>query len=672
MSAHGLPQLSANAEYLTIRDCFELGHVGKVLLGEKSSVHVSVEQYKYFVWLDSSAKGPLLPSNTLQGDHAPAWHTLLTSRITATTKLVGANIVCEPIREDLMPHVEATVMATDTVGLQVLQKAKCFDCYATWHEAKMKGELAASAAVLDAGYNLDCFNPPNQGVNWRDKSAWPCAKTVRQHPQQAANSALASHVEQFRSQGGEGFEAQQSEEYDEATEEAAQLEEGIQTAQRVSDSLLEAGFVKPLQHEDPNADQEQTARIGGRLVESGFGRLQFEDAMEHSRKNAQEGIMDADSNEAAEEIFADDGFRQMNSADRQIAAESAESLDHTHADQTHAAGDAPSDIAQAKRSAEDAHTAALTHAARSHMTELKDEITSANSKTTGFGDGKPTVHAGRTSAAEADRSMDSEHFSKAHVSESEEGSFSKICAGLESEPAPRPGSHFEIAATGLAGEVAELDQAQGVDIAFYGDSITELWKYGLPETGGRSNVFWDNFGAYTSAILAVAGDQTSNLWWRMLHGETFEQHPPQMSVVLVGINDLVIAASCGASFVADAADGIAQRILSMVLHLQHANPDSTVLMVGILPCAAETSPGPEGLFAWPNGLTAGISRVNAALEDFASQHHLVHYVDCTDEMLLQGQISDSVLPDGLHPNAEGMARLASCLSPTILRYVKPR
>jgi len=99
MSAHGLPQLSANAEYLTIRDCFELGHVGKVLLGGKSSVHVSVEQYKYFVWLDSSAKGPLLPTNTLQGDHAPAWHTLLTSRITAMTKLVGANIVCEPIRE---------------------------------------------------------------------------------------------------------------------------------------------------------------------------------------------------------------------------------------------------------------------------------------------------------------------------------------------------------------------------------------------------------------------------------------------------------------------------------------------------------------------------------------------------------------------------------------------
>ena len=43
--------------------------------------------------------------------------------------------------QDFIPHVEATLMATDTAGLEVLQNARCFDCYATWHEAKMKGEL---------------------------------------------------------------------------------------------------------------------------------------------------------------------------------------------------------------------------------------------------------------------------------------------------------------------------------------------------------------------------------------------------------------------------------------------------------------------------------------------------------------------------------------------------
>ena len=92
------------------------------------------------------------------------------------------------------PHVEATLMATDTTGLAVLQKAKCFDCYATWHEAKMKGEMAASAAVLEAGYNMDCVNASYQGVNWRDKSQWPCAKTVRQHPHEEDSAALG-HVE---------------------------------------------------------------------------------------------------------------------------------------------------------------------------------------------------------------------------------------------------------------------------------------------------------------------------------------------------------------------------------------------------------------------------------------------------------------------------------------------
>jgi len=211
-------------------------------------------------------------------------------------------------------------------------------------------------------------------------------------------------LQKFRSQGREGFEAQQSEQYDEATEEATQLEQGIQTAQKVSDSLLEAGFVKPLQHEDANADQEQTARIGGRLVESGFGRLQFEDAMEHSRQNAEEGIFDADSIEAAEEMIADDGSRWLDGTDRQTA-----------------------------------------------------ETTSADSETTHFGDNKPTVYAGRTNVAEADRSKHLGNPDKAHA---EEGAISETCAGLQSEPAPRQGSHFEIAAAGLAGEVAELDHAQ--------------------------------------------------------------------------------------------------------------------------------------------------------------------------------------------------------------------
>ncbi len=42
-----------------------------------------------------------------------------------------------------------------------------------------------------------------------------------------------------------------------------------------------------------------------------------------------------------------------------------------------------------------------------------------------------------------------------------------------------------------------------------------------------------------------------------------------------------------------------------------------------------------------------------------------------EQSMLVVQISETVLPDGLHPNAEGMSRLASCLSPAISRAVRP-
>lgn len=205
MSLAGLPRLPTNAQYLSIRDCYELGHVGKVLLGLKSK-HVSTEKYDYFVWLDSSVKRSVFPTADAQGKHAAPWHTQLTARISSTTKLIGASISCEAATpqqtgDHLVPHVEAVIMATDKVGLAVLQQAKCFDCYSTWHEAKMKGEIAASSAILKANYNLDAFLPPYQNVNWQDKRSWPCATTHRpqQHQDPGSKAGLLTNiVESFR------------------------------------------------------------------------------------------------------------------------------------------------------------------------------------------------------------------------------------------------------------------------------------------------------------------------------------------------------------------------------------------------------------------------------------------------------------------------------------------
>ena len=81
----------------------------------------------------------------------------------------------------VLPHVESTLMATDQVGLKLLRNAGSFECYPTWREAKVKGEVAASAAILTGGYNLDCLMLRYQDIDWKDNSKWRCGNMIAPH-----------------------------------------------------------------------------------------------------------------------------------------------------------------------------------------------------------------------------------------------------------------------------------------------------------------------------------------------------------------------------------------------------------------------------------------------------------------------------------------------------------
>lgn len=91
-----LPDLPSNAQYVSVRACFELGHVGMVFSG-LTKAEVNLQQYQYFVWLDSTVRGPFMPSYVSRSADPPAWHSFLTSRLSDTVKLVGATISCTPV-----------------------------------------------------------------------------------------------------------------------------------------------------------------------------------------------------------------------------------------------------------------------------------------------------------------------------------------------------------------------------------------------------------------------------------------------------------------------------------------------------------------------------------------------------------------------------------------------
>ncbi|MCJ1464020.1 hypothetical protein MMC07_002630 [Pseudocyphellaria aurata] len=127
-------------------------------------------QYKYLVLLNSSVRGPFLPSYMPPGFH---WTAPFLSKITEEVKLVGSTINCGgAYGHPPVPHVQTYVVATDSRGLEVLAEAvrplcqhvlrlsqyakgTVFHCWENMAETVIHSELGASQAIIKAGYNLD-------------------------------------------------------------------------------------------------------------------------------------------------------------------------------------------------------------------------------------------------------------------------------------------------------------------------------------------------------------------------------------------------------------------------------------------------------------------------------------------------------------------------------------
>ena len=74
----------------------------------------------------------------------------------------------------------------------------------------------------------------------------------------------------------------------------------------------------------------------------------------------------------------------------------------------------------------------------------------------------------------------------------------------------------------------------------------------------------------------------------------------------------------------------------MVTYLQALNPDTHIVLMGLLPWGLVQR---AGVYDWPNLYTEGISIVNTNIEAFAVGQRNVHYVDCGSMLYPDGQVS---------------------------------
>lgn len=121
---------------------------------------INISNYKYFVFLNSSVRGPFLPTWCSE----LCWPTLFIKKLNNTVKLVGTtiNYMSNGQFEHgyAYPHVQSMMFVTDTIGLNIGIKNGIFnpkDALTDLHTVFLLKEIGYSKCILDAGYELDCM-----------------------------------------------------------------------------------------------------------------------------------------------------------------------------------------------------------------------------------------------------------------------------------------------------------------------------------------------------------------------------------------------------------------------------------------------------------------------------------------------------------------------------------
>jgi lysophospholipase L1-like esterase len=189
-------------------------------------------------------------------------------------------------------------------------------------------------------------------------------------------------------------------------------------------------------------------------------------------------------------------------------------------------------------------------------------------------------------------------------------------------------------------------------VLFLGDSITEGWA--------KAPAVWqEHFGKYQPANFGIGGDQTQHVIWRIEDGE-LDGIKPKVVVLMIGTNNT--GSHTGAEIAA--AD---EKIVGLI---RTKLPETKILLLAIFPRGPRAK-NKEGVFT-DDGVKrmAEINEANtriARLDDGKT----VRFLNINPVFLgADGKIPDAIMPDQLHPNAEGYRLWADAIQPLLDEMMK--
>ena len=167
------------------------------------------------------------------------------------------------------------------------------------------------------------------------------------------------------------------------------------------------------------------------------------------------------------------------------------------------------------------------------------------------------------------------------------------------------------------------------------------------EKSGKS--IWINTGRW-----GYSGDRTENVIWRLQNGELDGIHP-RLATLLIGTNN-----TDGNHYteITQPVD-LAGAIWEICAIIREKLPETDIILLGILP------------YGYNENLRNNINMsTNKIISAFPDKDPKIHYRDLgylfVDE---KGKVNKELMPDFLHPNAEGHRLMFEALKKDMIRYI---
>jgi lysophospholipase L1-like esterase len=209
--------------------------------------------------------------------------------------------------------------------------------------------------------------------------------------------------------------------------------------------------------------------------------------------------------------------------------------------------------------------------------------------------------------------------------------------------------------------VLTLHEAQthpGAQLVWLGDSITQYWQRTGPASWAQIAPVWQAYyGKYDPLNFGFIGDTTASVIWRLDHGQLAGLHP-KLIVILIGANNL------GRPHWGEA---LTVPGIEAVVNDAHAHaPGAKILLLGILPSIR--SP-------W---ISMQTTLINQDLAAHYAGSTLVTFINVGRVLERHGAPDAALYVDpkltppepALHPDAQGMARIAAFINPTVERLMR--